>query len=138
MVRALVGDSTMTRLLGIRCAELTSFDRLMSIRLVSRETITVTQVTGETPRNHRYIALEGGDGSGKTTLSAALAARLRSLGDDVVEVREPGGTPLGRPSVSSSWTLIVSIAGRKCFFLPHNGPNSPGTWWRRHSRAELG
>jgi len=52
-------------------------------------------VTGETPRNHRYIALEGGDGSGKTTLSAALAAKLRSRGDEVVEVREPGGTPLG-------------------------------------------
>lgn len=46
-------------------------------------------------RNHRYIALEGGDGSGKTTLSAALAARLRIGGDEVVEVREPGGTPLG-------------------------------------------
>ena len=52
-------------------------------------------MTGETPRNHRYIALEGGDGSGKTTLSAALASTLRSLGDEVVEVREPGGTPLG-------------------------------------------
>lgn len=52
-------------------------------------------MTGETPRNHRYIALEGGDGSGKTTLSSALAARLRSSGDEVVEVREPGGTPLG-------------------------------------------
>jgi len=52
-------------------------------------------VTGKRPGNHRYIALEGGDGSGKTTLSAALAARLRASGDDVVEVREPGGTPLG-------------------------------------------
>jgi dTMP kinase len=46
-------------------------------------------------RNDRYIALEGGDGSGKTTLSAALATRLRADGDEVVEVREPGGTPLG-------------------------------------------
>lgn len=52
-------------------------------------------MTGETPRNHRYIALEGGDGSGKTTLSAVLATRLRASGDEVVEVREPGGTPLG-------------------------------------------
>ncbi len=47
------------------------------------------------PPIHRYIALEGGDGSGKTTLSAAIAFRLRRRGDEVVEVREPGGTPLG-------------------------------------------
>lgn len=52
-------------------------------------------MTGKRPGNHRYIALEGGDGSGKTTLSAALAARLRASGDEVVEVREPGGTALG-------------------------------------------
>jgi len=43
----------------------------------------------------KYIALEGGDGSGKSTVGAALAARLRAEGDRVVEVREPGGTPLG-------------------------------------------
>jgi dTMP kinase len=52
-------------------------------------------VASDRSRNHRYIALEGGDGSGKTTLSASLAARLRAEGDEVVEVREPGGTPLG-------------------------------------------
>lgn len=52
-------------------------------------------VTENSPPNDRYVALEGGDGSGKTTLSSALAARLRSDGDEVVEVREPGGTPLG-------------------------------------------
>ena len=43
----------------------------------------------------KYIALEGGDGSGKTTVSAALAIRLHSLGHEVIEVREPGGTDLG-------------------------------------------
>ncbi|HEX6147920.1 MAG TPA: dTMP kinase, partial [Acidimicrobiia bacterium] len=52
-------------------------------------------MTENGPPNTRYIALEGGDGSGKTTLSSALAAQLRSDGDEVVEVREPGGTPLG-------------------------------------------
>jgi dTMP kinase len=52
-------------------------------------------VTGKNARNRRYIALEGGDGSGKTTLSAALAERLGLNGDEVVEVREPGGTALG-------------------------------------------
>ena len=46
-------------------------------------------MTGKNARNRRYIALEGGDGSGKTTLSAALAERLGLNGDEVVEVR-PG------------------------------------------------
>lgn len=41
------------------------------------------------------MALEGGDGSGKSTVAGALAARLESLGETVVVVREPGGTPLG-------------------------------------------
>ncbi len=42
-----------------------------------------------------YIALEGGDGSGKSTVVAALARRLMARGVEVVTVREPGGTPLG-------------------------------------------
>ncbi|MCZ6519492.1 MAG: dTMP kinase [Actinobacteria bacterium] len=43
----------------------------------------------------KYIALEGGDGSGKSTVAVALAARLETEGGEVVMVREPGGTPLG-------------------------------------------
>jgi len=43
----------------------------------------------------KYIALEGGDGSGKSTVGAALAALLRAEGHQVVEVREPGGTTFG-------------------------------------------
>jgi dTMP kinase len=43
----------------------------------------------------KYIGLEGGDGSGKTTVAEALAERLRHVGEDVLLVREPGGTPLG-------------------------------------------
>lgn len=43
----------------------------------------------------KYIALEGGDGSGKSTVAIALTARLESHGGEVVVVREPGGTPLG-------------------------------------------
>ncbi|MFN3285716.1 MAG: dTMP kinase [bacterium] len=42
-----------------------------------------------------YIALEGPEGSGKTTQLRRLAARLRQMGLEVVEVREPGGTALG-------------------------------------------
>jgi dTMP kinase len=42
-----------------------------------------------------YIALEGPEGSGKTTQLRRLSARLRQRGLQVVEVREPGSTALG-------------------------------------------
>jgi dTMP kinase len=42
-----------------------------------------------------FIVLEGGEGAGKSSVLTALAARLRAHGADVVETREPGGTPLG-------------------------------------------
>jgi len=41
-----------------------------------------------------FLVVEGPDGAGKTTLAKRLAARLRHAGLTVVEVREPGGTPL--------------------------------------------
>ncbi len=41
------------------------------------------------------MALEGGDGSGKSTVAAALVDALTSGGHEVVTVREPGGTALG-------------------------------------------
>jgi dTMP kinase len=44
----------------------------------------------------RFIVLEGGDGSGKSTQVPLLAAWLRKRGLEVVETREPGGTPLGQ------------------------------------------
>ena len=47
------------------------------------------------PRCARFIALEGVDGSGKTTQAHLLAAWLRESGCLVVLTREPGGTPLG-------------------------------------------
>ena len=43
----------------------------------------------------RFIVLEGGDATGKTTQAALLAARLREQGRDVVQTFEPGGTALG-------------------------------------------
>lgn len=42
-----------------------------------------------------FVAFEGGEGVGKSTQIARAAAWLRSRGHDVVETREPGGTPLG-------------------------------------------
>jgi dTMP kinase len=41
----------------------------------------------------RFITLEGGEGAGKSTQLHALAAALRARGLDVVETREPGGSP---------------------------------------------
>lgn len=43
----------------------------------------------------RYVALEGVDGAGKTSVARAVAAALRDTGHEVVEVREPGGTACG-------------------------------------------
>ena len=42
-----------------------------------------------------FVSLEGLDGIGKSTQARLLAERLRAAGHDVVECREPGGTPLG-------------------------------------------
>src|SRR3990172_7988540 len=42
-----------------------------------------------------FIAIEGGEGSGKSSVHAALGAALRARGRTVVLTREPGGTPLG-------------------------------------------
>lgn len=41
----------------------------------------------------RFITLEGGEGVGKSTQARALAAALRTRGHDVIETREPGGSP---------------------------------------------
>jgi dTMP kinase len=40
----------------------------------------------------KFITFEGGEGSGKSTHAATLAARLKSLGVDFVLTREPGGS----------------------------------------------
>ncbi|HEY7821521.1 MAG TPA: hypothetical protein VIG24_01745, partial [Acidimicrobiia bacterium] len=43
----------------------------------------------------KYIALEGVDGSGKSTVGRALVERLGGLGEEAILVREPGGTDVG-------------------------------------------
>jgi dTMP kinase len=42
-----------------------------------------------------FITFEGGEGLGKSVVSAKVAEALRSRGRDVLHTREPGGTPLG-------------------------------------------
>jgi dTMP kinase len=41
----------------------------------------------------RFITFEGGEGAGKSTQVARLAASLREAGIDLVHTREPGGSP---------------------------------------------
>ena len=41
----------------------------------------------------RFVTLEGGEGVGKSTQARALAAALRARGLEIVETREPGGSP---------------------------------------------
>ena len=43
--------------------------------------------------NGRFITFEGGEGTGKSTHAAMLAARLKSFGINVQLTREPGGSP---------------------------------------------
>ena len=42
-----------------------------------------------------FVSFEGGEGSGKTTQVNLLARRLQDEGLAVLQLREPGGTPLG-------------------------------------------
>lgn len=69
-----------------------------------------------------FVSLEGGEGSGKSTQSALLAEKLRQQGHEVLEVREPGGTPLGeelrllllhrREAISVRTELLLFLAAR--------------------------
>lgn len=56
-----------------------------------------------------FIAIEGGDGAGKSTQVEALAEWIRAKGHEVVVTREPGATPVGKRL--RSILLDVSSAG---------------------------
>ena len=47
-------------------------------------------------RKGLFISFEGTEGSGKTTQMSTLVEHLRSLGYNVIENQEPGGTSIGR------------------------------------------
>lgn len=55
----------------------------------------------------KFIALEGGEGAGKSTQSRLLADALRERGIEVVITREPGGTP-GSETIRS---LLLDTSG---------------------------
>jgi dTMP kinase len=47
------------------------------------------------PDASRYLAFEGVEGAGKSSVARAIADMISRTGVDVVRVREPGGTPVG-------------------------------------------
>ena len=46
------------------------------------------------PPRGLFITLEGIEGCGKSTQARLLGEYLRNQGHDIIETREPGGTPL--------------------------------------------
>ncbi|MBV8567746.1 MAG: dTMP kinase [Methylobacteriaceae bacterium] len=48
---------------------------------------------GEAPARGRFITLEGGEGTGKSTQAKLLAERLQAAGIAAILTREPGGSP---------------------------------------------
>lgn len=69
----------------------------------------------------RYVALEGVDGAGKSTVADELVARLEGEGHDVLRVREPGGTAIGEEVRSlllhggdmAPWTEALLFAAQR-------------------------
>ena len=56
----------------------------------------------------RFIALEGGEGVGKSTQVKALAAALRARGHDVIETREPKSSGVRhRPQIEDAAMTVL-------------------------------
>ncbi|MBI3506938.1 MAG: dTMP kinase [Proteobacteria bacterium] len=69
------------------------------------------------PRRGRrglFITFEGGEGAGKSTQIARLAASLAAAGIDILATREPGGPPGALPQAMAVRRLLVE--------------GEPGTW----------
>ncbi len=61
----------------------------------SGEGTKFTTPAARMPQRGLFIAIEGPDGSGKSTQAELLRERLHTQGVDGVVTREPGGTPVG-------------------------------------------
>lgn len=76
-------------------------------------------------KNGLFIALEGGEGSGKTTLAKSLKEHYESLGYEIMLTREPGGTEMGEKireyvlnnELDSYTELLLFSAARRCNVL---------------------
>lgn len=68
-----------------------------------------------------YLAIEGVDGAGKSTVAAAVVEEFRRRGREVVAVREPGGTDIGEEIRSlllhgdemAPWTEALLFAAQR-------------------------
>ncbi|MFV1970920.1 MAG: dTMP kinase [Acidimicrobiia bacterium] len=60
----------------------------------------------------RYVAFEGIEGAGKSTIAQRVADHLRSSGESVVLVREPGGTEAGEKIRDVLLTMDHDVAPR--------------------------
>ena len=69
------------------------------------------------------ITFEGSEGSGKSTLINSIASVLLDVGAEIIEVREPGGTPVGEkirdvlldkklPELCAKTELMLMVASR--------------------------
>jgi dTMP kinase len=83
--------------------------------------------------NGFFIALEGGDGAGKSTQAEALAEWIRAKGHEVVVTREPGATRAFRtarrrcctpPTAPSTWTRWC---GPRWSGVPSSSPTATST-----------
>ena len=61
----------------------------------------------------KFITFEGGEGGGKSTQAARMAGYLRGKGLEVLETREPGGTPKAKPC-AICWCRAIPTVGRRC------------------------
>jgi len=61
------------------------------------------------PERGRFLTFEGGEGAGKSTQIARLAASLRQKGLSILTTREPGGSP-GAESIRT--LLVTGTTGR--------------------------
>ena len=79
---------------------------------------------GERPAEGFFIALEGGEGAGKSTQAQALRGWLESLGHDVVVTFEPGATEVGRRLRSVLLDHPEPIEGGDGAAPPHLSPRA--------------
>ncbi|MDJ0961322.1 MAG: dTMP kinase [Acidimicrobiia bacterium] len=101
--------------------------------------MTESMTTADDRRRGRYIALEGIEGAGKSTVANHIVARLTDAGIDALGVREPGGTGAGErirdilldtATELGSWgEAMLFAAARAQLAAERIGPAlSAGTW----------